>query len=35
MSGVVSLSKKSKPSETNEPQCKEDDTALAFQDREE
>ena len=27
---TVLFSKTSKPSETNDPQCKEDDTALAF-----
>ena len=32
---TVSFSKKSKPAETNDPQCKEDDIALAFQDHEE
>ena len=31
---TVLFSKKSKPSETNDPQCKEDDTALAFRDHE-
>ena len=29
---TVFFSKKFKPSETNDPQCKEDDSALAFQD---